>query len=267
MDGYNEFLSKLIKIREAGTVYPTAIQLGSIDNSMIKGLSITASKIADSTITGSKIVGGTITARNIANSTITGAKIVDSTITAGKISVSSLSSISANIGTITAGTITGVTISSSTFVLPYGTVGSTGSLRWADGTSKIWVDTASSMGLRANGGHVYLYGGSTEIASFHLNAQAVLRYGAYLYGNLNVAGNANITGYLIVGNGTSGDYLRVNTYSTMFGIVYMNNFSIRDIGAVTFNAQEIAANNQLFVRASDGKLVFRDSNGSDYALY
>lgn len=193
----------------ANAVTATEIAAGSIDASKIVANTITAGQIAAGTITATEIANTTITGSKIVNSTITGSKIAANTITADKINVTSLSAITADLGTITAGSLDSVTITSGNITLPRSAVGgSTGYLKWQDNNSKIWVDTNQDMGIRANGGQIYMYGGATEIAVFQSAGQALLRKGLEVTGNINVKGSGairieDITDSLFFGTGSN----------------------------------------------------------------
>ena len=272
---YNELLSQEVKISQAQALVTTDIKPYSITETSIRNNSITGIKIADATISGSKIINGTITGTQIANTTISGSKIINSTITgskissgtitADKLSVASLSAISADLGTITAGTISSITLNSSTITLDKSSgIGATatGRLRWGSDVNKIWVDNDNLMGLRANGGYFYFYGGTLPVAVISNAGQARFYYGIRSDGNINGYADARITGYLKVGSSSS-DYLQVDGYSTLRGILYMNDYPVKDVDYITFDNTYPVENNSL--QMYNGELYFK-YGGTIYRL-
>jgi hypothetical protein len=194
-----------------GSVSEVKIANAAVTGSKIASSTITDSNIVNGTITGSKIAGGTITGAKISSSTITGSNIAGSTITADKLSVTSLSAITATLGSVTSGTITG-----SVIVIPNETGGNTGYLRWSGG-SRIWNDWNNWMGYRSLGDRHYFYGNGTTIAILYSGAQSYFTYGISCAGNLNVAANAAVTGYVSTGADVIvGNRIYMGSYSTSY---------------------------------------------------
>ena len=294
MNEYDKYFTKSIKVEQTGSVYPTTIQPSSIDSNQLRNVSITNDKIALGAVTASSIASQTITSDNIATGTITATNIqagsitaneiqtgaitatkissdaviagkiaagainasniiVDGIVTADKITVTNLSSIKADLGTITAGSISGVTIT-----LPKSDetgANATGRLKWGNDNNKIWVDGTNTMGIRANSGTIYFYGGTSEIAVLIRGAQAKFPYGIQTNGNLNVTGDMGLGGYL-----TMNGFLTVNAQSSFRGIMYMNTYRIVDIGGLKFSDIDPGTTNTLYRYGSE-LLRYRDNEG------
>lgn len=206
------------------TITGTLLADGTISALQIANATITGGKLVDGTITGTKISSSTIENSNIVNSTITGAKIASATIESGHIISLSADKITA--GTIAAVTITSVTISSGNITLPYSSAGayagSTGYLKWGGSNNKIWVDSNQQMGIRANGGYIYLYGGTSQIAVISSAGQARFDYGVRSVGNFNGESNGAMAGYFnIGGTSTITGRLTLSSYSYFNGGVYL----------------------------------------------
>ena len=204
----------------------TGVQLanGSVSDVKIANATITGGKIASATITGANISSATISNSNIVNSTITGAKIASATIESGHIVSLSADKITA--GTIAAVTITSATITSGIITIPYSSAGggyaTTGYLKFGTSNNKIWVDTSQYMGIRANGGYIYFYGGTSQVAVISNAGQARFDYGVRSVGNFNGEANGSMFGYFnIGGTSTITGRLTLSAYAYFNGGAYL----------------------------------------------
>lgn len=85
----------------------------AVDSTQIVG-TITATTVADGSITTPKLAANSVTAAKITAGTITATELAAGSVTAAKISVANLAAINATLGSVSAGTITGSTLQTGT---------------------------------------------------------------------------------------------------------------------------------------------------------
>lgn len=177
-----------------GTITSLQIQNATITGTDIAGGTITGSNLVGGTITGTQIAAGTITGSHIANATISGSNIVGGTITGANISNATISaskiiSITAEqmvTGTLYVGPSYGTGPGSIILSLSTGAgASSTGYIAWGGSNNKIWVDTNQYMGIRANGGQIYFYGGTSPAAVIQTLGQSIFYTGISCQGTFN----------------------------------------------------------------------------------